>query len=121
MPEISAAWMLDAFVPCITLPEDCRHHRVPDNSMAPLVREGDWVTVDVEDRMPSPPGLFLLWRDRDGLALRNVEVLANSEPPLVRIGGVAPSMGDEVTPAADAGIEGRVRSAWRVVDRAQRY
>lgn len=90
-----------------------RHYRVSSGDMVPDLREGDWVTVDVDDRIPSPPGVFLLWSDREGLLLRNVEVMPNSEPLMVRVSSAARSKSAEVILAADVCVEARVCGVWR--------
>lgn len=54
------------------------------DSMIGTLAPGDKVIVDLARRVPSPPGLFVLW---DGLAqvAKRLEYVEGSDPPLVRI------------------------------------
>ena len=48
--------------------------RMEDDSMAPEIREGDWVVVDLSDRLPEVGGKFLI-RLGESLAARRVEAM----------------------------------------------
>jgi len=54
------------------------------DSMVGTLAPGDKVIVDLNRRVPSPPGLFVMW---DGLAqvAKRLEYVEGSDPPLVRI------------------------------------
>lgn len=54
------------------------------DSMVGTLAPGDKVIVDLSRRVPSPPGLFVLW---DGLAqvAKRLEYVEGSDPPMVRI------------------------------------
>jgi phage repressor protein C with HTH and peptisase S24 domain len=52
--------------------------------MHPTLQDGDLVLVDISRRAPAPPGIFVLF-DGIGLVVKRLEVLANTEPHLLRI------------------------------------
>lgn len=54
------------------------------DSMAETLSPGDKVIVDLNRKLPSPPGIFVVW---DGLAMvaKRLEYLDHSIPPSVRI------------------------------------
>lgn len=55
---------------------------VQGDSMEPTLRAGDRVMVNLEDRVPSPPGIFALW-DGFGVVVKRLEPAPNSDPPRV--------------------------------------
>lgn len=84
---------------------------VRGNSMEPELWSGQRVMVDVEDRTPSPPGVFVIW---DGLALvcKYVEVVANSDPLRVRISSAHSAFQPYERNLDEAYINGRVIGVW---------
>lgn len=54
------------------------------DSMLGTLNPGEKVFVNMGDRTPSPPGIFVVW-DGLGLVLKRVEFVAHSDPPRVRI------------------------------------
>ena len=84
---------------------------VRGNSMEPELWSGQRVMVDVEDRTPSPPGVFVVW---DGLALvcKFVEVVANSDPLRVRISSAHSAFQPYERNLEEAYINGRVIGVW---------
>lgn len=54
------------------------------DSMVGTLNPGEKVFVNMGDRSPSPPGIFVVW-DGLGLVLKRVEFIAHSDPPRVRI------------------------------------
>lgn len=98
----------DALVACLAVPVRC-------NAMAPALQVSDLVTVDAADRVPSPPGAFLLRDAAGALVFRNVEVVANTSPLLLRISDNASAT---VEPLASVNIEGRAVGVWRPTTRA---
>jgi len=90
-----------------------RLFRVPNDHLAPELAEGDWATVDLDDRTPSPPGLFLFWDDGRGFVLQRVHVDMNSRKALrLAIWDSRPGSMISVAPG-DVSIEGRVTGAWK--------
>ena len=53
---------------------------VMGDSMEPALQPGQRVLVDTGDRVPSPPGIFVVW-DGLGLVVKRVQMLPHSEPP----------------------------------------
>jgi phage repressor protein C with HTH and peptisase S24 domain len=84
---------------------------VKGNSMEPKLWPGQRVMVDIEDKTPSPPGIFVVW---DGLALvlKYVEVVANSEPLRVRISSANAAFLPYERTLGEAYINGRVIGVW---------
>lgn len=84
---------------------------VKGNSMEPKLWPGQRVMVDIEDKTPSPPGIFVVW---DGLALvlKYVEVVANSEPLKVRISSANTAFMAYERTLDEAHINGRVIGVW---------
>ena len=84
---------------------------VKGNSMEPRLWPGQRVMVDIEDRTPSPPGVFVIW---DGLALvlKYVEVVPNSEPLTVRISSANKDFMSYERTLDEAHINGRVIGVW---------
>ena len=65
-------------------PEELRAMDVVGPSMAPVLESGDQVLVDITDRNPSQPGIFVVW-DGSGLVAKWVERVAHADPPRLRI------------------------------------
>lgn len=84
---------------------------VKGNSMEPKLWPGQRVMVDIEDKAPSPPGIFVVW---DGLALvlKYVEVIPNSEPLRVRISSANTAFQAYERNVDEAHINGRVIGVW---------
>jgi len=84
---------------------------VKGNSMEPKLWPGQRVMVDIEDTVPSPPGIFVVW---DGLALvlKYVEVVPNSDPLRVRISSANAAFQAYERNLGEAYINGRVVGVW---------
>lgn len=84
---------------------------VKGNSMEPTLWPGQRVMVDIEDKTPSPPGIFVVW---DGLALvlKFVEVVPNSDPLRVRISSANKNFMAYERTLDEAHINGRVVGVW---------
>lgn len=84
---------------------------VKGNSMEPTLWPGQRVMVDIEDKVPSPPGIFVVW---DGLALvlKFVEVVPNSDPLKVRISSANKNFMAYERTLDEAHINGRVVGVW---------
>ena len=67
-----------------TDPLSLRIMHVEGDSMAPTLNSGDVVLVDTSRRLPTPPGIFVLY-DGMGLVAKRLEHIPNSDPPKVRI------------------------------------
>lgn len=92
-------------------PQRIRIIPVKGNSMAPDLWPGQRVMVDIEDKAPSPPGVFVIW-DGMALVLKYVEVIANSDPLRVRISSKNPAFQPYERVLGEAHINGRVVGVW---------
>lgn len=84
---------------------------VRGNSMEPRLWSGQRVMVDIEDKTPSPPGMFVVW-DGLGLVIKNVEVVPNSDPLRVRISSSNRDFDPYERTLDEAHINGRVIGVW---------
>lgn len=57
---------------------------VRGDSMVPTLLSGDRVMVDLDQTLPSPPGLFALW-DGEGVVIKRVDRVRRSDPPAIEI------------------------------------
>ena len=88
-------------------PEDLRMITIDGDSMEPLLSTGDRILIDVSQRIPVPPGIFVIW-DGLGLVAKRIEHEPNSEPPKVVIKSVNPDYETYERDAEEVNIIGRV-------------
>lgn len=81
------------------------------DSMEPTLSPGTRVMVDTEDRVPSPPGIFVVF-DGLGLVCKRVEFLPRSDPPSVRLMSDNPRYSAYECPLEEAHIQARVIGRW---------
>src|SRR5581483_7499274 len=93
-------------------PGNIRIIPVRGNSMEPELWSGQRVMVDVDDRSPSPPGIFVV-SDGLGLVLKYVGVIADSEPVRVRISSAHQAFKPYERNLDEAYINGRVVGVWK--------
>ena len=60
------------------------------DSMQPDYHPGDRIMVNTADRMPSPPGVFVLW-DGFGLIIKRCEMVQHSKPARVILSSSNPN------------------------------
>ena len=65
-------------------PDDLRVVTVDGDSMEPLLSSGDRILVDTSQRIPVPPGIFVIW-DGMGLVAKRGEHVLSSDPPKIVI------------------------------------
>src|SRR5581483_424230 len=82
------------------------------DSMEPMLMPGQRVLVDLADRRPSPPGIFVVW-DGLGLVVKRVQLLPHTDPPRVKITSDNPSYEPYQRTLDEAYIQGRVIGQWR--------
>jgi transcriptional regulator with XRE-family HTH domain len=99
---------LRSFTPA---PGDVRIIRVVGDSMEPHYPAGDRVLIDTSHRIPSPPGVYVIW-DGFALILKHAEVLAGRKPPMVRLSSDNPAYAPYEVPVADLMVQGRVMGKW---------
>jgi phage repressor protein C with HTH and peptisase S24 domain len=75
------AWIRDRLK---AAPSMLRVMAVQGDSMMPTLNEGDVILVDMNQRSPIPPGIFVL-HDGLGLVAKRLEHVPLSDPPSVRI------------------------------------
>lgn len=78
-----------------------------DPAKATDIEPGDKVFVNVADRRPSPPGLFVLW---DGLAFvaKRVQMIPGTNPIRIRLSSNNPAYDPYEVSIEDAQIQGRI-------------
>jgi hypothetical protein len=57
---------------------------IDDDSLEPLLSSGDSIMIDTSQRVPVPPGIFVIW-DGMGIVAKRVEHVPHSAPPKVII------------------------------------
>ena len=85
---------------------------VMGDSMEPALLPGQRVLVDTGDRLPSPPGIFVVW-DGLGLVVKRIQVLPHSEPTRVKITSDNVKYDPYERTLDEAYIQGRVIGQWR--------
>jgi len=85
--------------------------RVVGDSMEPEYPAGDRVLVDTSHRVPSPPGVYVVW-DGFALLLKRVEVLMGTEPRTARLSSANPAYPPYERPVSELAIQGRVMGKW---------
>ncbi len=65
-------------------PEQIRIFAIQESAMAPDFMPGEQVLVDLSDRQPSPPGVFIV-SDGLGHIIRQCEYVSHSEPPEIKL------------------------------------
>ena len=86
---------------------DLRMITIDGDSMEPLLASGDRILIDTSQRVPVPPGIFVIW-DGMGLVAKRIEHEPNSEPPKVVIKSVNPEYDTYERDAEEVHIIGRV-------------
>jgi hypothetical protein len=113
--KVIAAWQLPSEVVryhSSAPASELRFITVLGDSMEPTLQPGQRVLVDTGDRVPTPPGIFVVW-DGLGLVVKRVQALAHSEPMRVRISSDNPKYEGYERTLAEAYIQGRVIGQWR--------
>ena len=70
-------------------PEELRMITLGGDSMEPLASRGDQLLIDISERDPVPPGIFVVW-DGMGLVTKRIEHVQHSDPPRVRLKSANP-------------------------------
>lgn len=80
---------------------------IDGDSMEPLLSSGDRILIDTSQRVPVPPGIFVIW-DGMGIVAKRVEHVPHSEPPKIVIKSVNPEYQTYERDADEVNIIGRV-------------
>lgn len=84
---------------------------VRGDSMQPTLWPGQRVMVDTNDKVPSPPGVFVVW-DGLSLVLKRIELVPGSDPMRVRITSDNNKYTAYERTIEEAHINGRVVGVW---------
>lgn len=84
---------------------------VEGDSMAGTLAPGDKVVIDLNRRVPSPPGLFVLY-DGTALVAKRLEVIEGSQPPRVRVSSDNTRYAPYERTADEIHIVGRIMARW---------
>ena len=96
----------------VAAPEAVRIVRVAGDSMEPDYPAGERVAVDTSHRVPSPPGVYVLW-DGFGMVLKRVEILLGTEPTRLRISSINAAYPPYERLLSEVHINGRVIGRWQ--------
>ena len=88
-------------------PDKIKIYSVKENLMEPDYRRGEHVLIDMSDKVPSPPGAFII-SDGFGVMLRNCEYLPHSDPAEIRISASTPTFQTQTLRSDDFKVLGRV-------------
>jgi phage repressor protein C with HTH and peptisase S24 domain len=99
------AWIRDKLR---AAPSMLRVLQVEGDSMLPTLADGDTVLVDMNQRSPVPPGIFVL-HDGMGLVAKRLEHVPMSDPPRLRIISDNPHYTPYECLAEEAIVIGRIR------------
>lgn len=99
------AWIRDRLK---AAPSMLRAMAVDGDSMTPTLLDGDTVLVDLNQRGPKPPGVFVL-HDGMGLVAKRLEYVPLSDPARIRILSDNPQYSPYECLADEINIVGRVR------------
>lgn len=89
-------------------PSMLRVLQVEGDSMLPTLEDGDTVLVDMNQRTPTPPGVFVL-HDGMGLVAKRLEHIPMSDPPRLRIISDNPHYTPYECMAEEVNVVGRIR------------
>jgi len=95
-------------------PQQLRIITIDGDSMEPVLSSGDRILVDTSQRVPVPPGIFVVW-DGMGLVAKRAEHVPNSDPPRIVIKSQNPEYTTYERAADEVNIVGRVIWAARRV------
>lgn len=96
----------------IATPESIRILQVTGDSMQPELYPGDRVMVNLADRTPSPPGLFVIW-DGMGFVVKRCMFAPQSSPQKIRLMSANKLYPDYELTLKESRIQGRVIGKWQ--------
>lgn len=88
-------------------PDKVKILEIKESLMEPDFRHGEYVVVDLSDKKPSPPGVFIV-SDGFGYLLRQCEFVPHSSPPKIKISAKDQSFQPHILTHDDFSIIGRV-------------
>lgn len=87
--------------------ESLRIITIDGDSMEPVLSSGDRIMVDTSQRVPVPPGIFVIW-DGMGIVAKRIEHILSSDPAKLRIMSVNPDYETYERDAEEVHVIGRV-------------
>lgn len=81
------------------------------NSMTPDFNPGERIMVDISDRVPSPPGAFVIF-DGVGIVIKYLQVIPNSDPIRVRLISRNEAYTEDERTLDEIAVNGRVIGKW---------
>jgi phage repressor protein C with HTH and peptisase S24 domain len=88
-------------------PRDLRIITLHGDSLEPELSSGDRIMIDTSQRVPVPPGIFVIW-DGMGIVAKRIEHILSSDPPRLRIMSVNPDYETYERNAEEVHVIGRV-------------
>ncbi len=88
-------------------PDKIKIYQVRENMMEPDFKRGEHVLIDMSDKHPSPPGVFVV-SDGFGHMIRHCEFIPKSSPPEIRISATQSGFTPQSLKKDDFEIIGRV-------------
>jgi hypothetical protein len=96
-----------------TTPEtELKIANVIGDSMEPTLIPGQRLLIDIGDRFPSPPGIFIV-HDGSGLVIKRVQIVPHDKPVKVKVTSDNVKYDGYECPLEEANIQGRVIGQWR--------
>jgi phage repressor protein C with HTH and peptisase S24 domain len=87
--------------------ESLRIITIDGDSMEPVLSSGDRIMIDTSQRVPVPPGIFVIW-DGMGIVAKRIEHILSSDPAKLRIMSVNPDYETYERDAEEVHVIGRV-------------
>lgn len=112
---VVARWQMPTLVirPYTSAPQDrIKIITVIGDSMAPDFLPGERIMVNLDDCIPSPPGVFAIW-DGFGEIIKRAEMLPYSDPPVIRLISANREYEPRELPFDQVVINGRVLGKWK--------
>lgn len=112
---VVARWQMPALVirPYTSAPEDrIKIIMVLGDSMVPDFLPGERIMVNLDDCIPSPPGVFAIW-DGFGEVIKRAEMIPYSDPPMIRLISANREYEVRELPYDQVVINGRVLGKWK--------
>lgn len=88
-------------------PDQIRIFEVRETTMQPDYKKGEHVIVDLSDKSPSPPGVYVV-TDGFGYMIRHCMFVAKSDPPLIRISALQNDFQPQILEEGAFSLVGRV-------------
>lgn len=88
-------------------PEEIKIFAVQENAMTPDFKSGEHVIVDLSDKKPSPPGVFVV-SDGMGHMIRQCQYVPQSDPPEIKFTAHNNQFESYILPLEKSDIIGRV-------------